>query len=110
MAWSDAARRAAAEARRLRSQLKPLGRAGQIEGRRAYFEHARGTKQMSSKVATVRTIGGERAARGLGTLNRLKTRVKSIVGLRHRQRLDEAYQYSIRNGLHGGKKRGGFFT
>lgn len=110
MAWSDAARAAAAMARRLRSK-RMLAEKGQPPGQKQAIKRDRQKyfgllRNSTSPEAAVQAMGYHRLA-AKGTLTKSR---QAQSALRHRQRMDEAYEYSIRHGLNAGKKRGGFFT
>lgn len=91
MAWSDAARRAALLARRMRAKSAPYIR-------RTFPSKSRGDMMPSNIRPADR--------RNPRTLRKGET---ARAKLRHRQRLDQAYESSIKAGYNAGKKRGGFF-
>lgn len=133
MAWSDAARRAAALARKLRSQLRPQDRPA---GRRLQFKKFRASAEMdrvvqSGGTLTISDPAMIRYGSASRQLNRLKNRGQPAklarrldrirgqefknkqqrqrtAALRTKMRMDQAYEDSIKAGLNAGKKRGGF--
>lgn len=119
MAWSDAARRAAAEARRRKSNQRVMvtsAHGAKVRVPRDLLAQkirkARvDLREMRKRYKDMRSHSFEhrnRTARNHGEVWAAAQHRKTQ-GLRRKQRLDQAYESSIKSGYNAGKRRGGFF-
>lgn len=123
MAWSDAARRAALEARR----RKRAPRIQKVNRLYATMRHSDKRALYGAKGDDIADMYGLDRAQGRLFMKRLnqggrandptntsynarKNAKNRRLALRTKQRMDQAYEYSIKHGYNAGKKRGGFFT